>query len=118
MTQIAGRTGHMTYDGAVYTVTVRVTNDGNGGLQCELWAVKDGAAEKTQDVRFLNTYAPPPPPTPTPAPAPEPQATPTPAPGVLPQTGDALPLGLLAGLAAAAAMAAAVLAVLRRRNKQ
>lgn len=118
VTQIAGRTEHMTYDDAVYAVTVRVTNDGNGGLQCELWAVKDGAAEKTQDVRFLNTYAPPPPPTPTPAPAPEPQATPTPAPGVLPQTGDALPLGLLAGLAAAAAMAAAVLAVLRRRNKQ
>ena len=116
--QAAGNTEHMTYDDAVYAVTVRVTNDGKGGLQCELWAVKDGAAEKTQDVRFLNTYAPPPPPTPTPAPAPEPQATPTPAPGVLPQTGDALPLGLLAGLAAAAAMAAAVLAVLRRRNKQ
>lgn len=118
--QTAGNTEHMTYDRAVYTVTVRVTNDGKGGLRCELWAVKDGAAEKTQDVRFLNTYAPPPPPTPTPTPAPEAQATPAaaPLPGLLPQTGDDLPLGLLAGLAILAAAAAAVLAALRRRSKK
>ncbi len=132
--QAAGNTEHMTYDDAVYAVTVRVTNDGNGGLQCELWAVKDGAAEKTQEVRFLNTYAPPPPATATPVPADEPQATsaptpapapqatpaptPAPLPGWLPQTGDDLPLGLLAGLAILAAAAAAVLAALRRRSKK
>lgn len=85
-----------------------------GGLQCELWAVKDGAAEKTQEVRFLNTYAP------TPALAPQATPAPTPAPllGLLPQTGDDLPLCLLAGLAILAAAAVAVLAALRRRSKK
>ena len=36
--QCAGGTAHMTYDATVYTVTVRVTNQPNGGLGAEIWA--------------------------------------------------------------------------------
>ena len=34
--QSAGGTAHMTYDATVYTVTVRVTNQPNGGLGAEI----------------------------------------------------------------------------------
>lgn len=45
-----------TYDTAVYQVTVRVTNAADGGLNTELWAVKDGGTEKTDTIRFENSY--------------------------------------------------------------
>ena len=44
--QCAGGTAHMTYDATVYTVTVRVTNQPNGGLGAEIWAT-GGSSEKT-----------------------------------------------------------------------
>lgn len=123
--QTPGSTEHMTYDDTQYTVTIRVTNSDDGGLQSEVWAVADGAAEKTYQLRFLNTYAPPEEegstPTPTPAPTadPEPAATATPAAGLLgfiPQTGDSLPLTLLVVLVIAAVVAAVVLIALKKRN--
>ena len=107
--QTPGDTPYMTYDDALYTVVVQVTNhrtsDGMG-LQYQIFASRhDDPGNKVAEVRFLNTYAPP-------------AATPTPAPaGTLPQTGDSLPLGLLVGLAVAAAAAVVVLVVLRRRKK-
>lgn len=107
--QTPGDTPYMTYDDALYTVVVQVTNhrtsDGMG-LQYQIFASRhDDPSNKVAEVRFLNTYAPP-------------AATPTPAPaGTLPQTGDSLPLGLLVGLAIAAAAAVVVLVVLRRRKK-
>ena len=58
--QESADTEHMTYDGTVYTVTIRVTNAEGGGLQHEIWATTDDAPDtKVEELRFLNTYAPP-----------------------------------------------------------
>ena len=54
--QEAGNAEHFTYDSAVYTVTVSIENDGNGGLKSVIYAVENGATEKTDDVVFSNTY--------------------------------------------------------------
>lgn len=51
-----------TYDAAVYTVTVRVTNDAKGGLRAEIWAVKNASVQKTETIRFENSYRAPDPP--------------------------------------------------------
>lgn len=45
-----------TYDTAAYQVTVRVTNAEDGGLSAELWAVKGDSTEKTDTIRFENSY--------------------------------------------------------------
>lgn len=141
--QTAGKTGYMTYDDTVYAVQVQVTNtedaDGNLTLAYTVTAYDAGIEDPTQEnktgeLAFLNTYAPPTPtptpatdggqaatPTPTPTPTPEPdpvQATPTAAPllGIIPQTGDALPLTLLVVVLVATAVAIAVLIVAKKRN--
>ena len=54
--QKSGSTARFTYDKAVYTLTVRVQNDEEGGLAAELWAVKEGTTTKTDAVRFQNHY--------------------------------------------------------------
>lgn len=56
ISQEAGNAEHFTYDSAVYTVTVSIENDGNGGLKSVIFAVENGATEKTDDVVFSNTY--------------------------------------------------------------
>ena len=56
ISQEAGNVEHFTYDSAVYTVTVSIENDGNGGLKSVIYAVENGATEKTDDVVFSNTY--------------------------------------------------------------
>ena len=103
--QRAGTTAQMTYDATVYTVTVRVTNQPGGGLGAEIWAT-GATSEKTGLLLFQNRYDPPAAPTATPTAAPTAKPTqkhPThPAPA-LPQTGDALPIGLLWLLLAASA---------------
>ena len=126
--QEIGNTAYMSYDNTVYTVTIRVTNADNGGLQHEIWATTDDDPDtKVQELRFLNTYAPP-----TPAPTDEHPdiaegiengtwgGTPTPKPvSTLPQTSDALPLTALVVVLVLAAAAIVVLVVLRvRKNKQ
>lgn len=97
--QCAGGTAHMTYDATVYTVTVRVTNQPDGGLGAEIWAT-GGSSEKTGLLLFQNRYDPPAAPTSTPAPA---KTTPVPAhpapKPALPQTADPMPVTLLAALA-------------------
>ena len=123
-----GDTAYMSYDNTVYTVTIRVTNADNGGLQHEIWATTDDDPNtKVQELAFLNTYAPP-----TPAPTDEHPdiaegiengtwgGTPTPKPvSTLPQTSDALPLTALVVVLVLAAAAIVVLVVLRvRKNKQ
>ena len=99
--QRAGGTAHMTYDATVYTVTVRVTNQPDGGLGAEIWAT-GGSSEKTGLLLFQNRYDPPAAPTPTPAPA-SAKATPAPAHPApkpsLPQTADPLPVTLLVVMA-------------------
>lgn len=77
--QCAGGTAHMTYDATVYTVTVRVTNQPDGGLGAEIWAT-GGSSEKTGLLLFQNRYDPPAAPTPTPAPAKLPRSPRTPRP--------------------------------------
>ena len=126
--QEIGDTAYMSYDNTVYTVTIRVTNADNGGLQHEIWATTDDDPNtKVQELAFLNTYAPP-----TPAPTDEHPdiaegiengtwgGTPTPKPvSTLPQTSDALPLTALVVVLVLAAVAIVVLVVLRvRKNKQ
>ena len=95
--QRAGTTAQMTYDATVYTVTVRVTNQPGGGLGAEIWAT-GATSEKTGLLLFQNRYDPPAVPTATPTAAPTAKPTqkhPTHLAPVLPQTGDALPIGLL-----------------------
>ena len=54
--QKSGSTDRFTYDKTVYTVTVRVQNDAEGGLTAELWAVKEGTTMKNDAVHFQNHY--------------------------------------------------------------
>lgn len=54
--QKAGTTQNYTYDDAAYTVTVRVINDGKGGLAAEIWAIEDGQQNKTDRIVFANNY--------------------------------------------------------------
>ena len=56
--QDVGETEFYTYDRAVYTVTVRVVNDDNGGLKAEIWAIRDDETEKMENVIFTNVYTP------------------------------------------------------------
>ena len=54
--QKSGSTDRFSYDKTVYTVTVRVQNDAEGGLTAELWAVKEGTTMKNDAVQFQNHY--------------------------------------------------------------
>ena len=54
--QKSGSTDRFTYDKTVYTVTVRVQNDAEGGLTAELWAVREGTTMKNDAVQFQNHY--------------------------------------------------------------
>ena len=54
--QKSGSTDRFTYDKTVYTVTIRVQNDAEGGLTAELWAVKEGTTMKNDAVQFQNHY--------------------------------------------------------------
>ena len=126
--QEIGNTAYMSYDDTVYTVTIRVTNADNGGLQSEIWATTDDDPDtKVQELRFLNTYAPPAPATPAPDDHPEIEqaikdgtwgSTPTPKPAnsLIPQTSDTLPLTALVVVLIVAAVAIVALVVLRKRN--
>lgn len=49
----------ITFDSTIYTVTVRVVNDKEGGLTAEVWAVREGSTEKAESVLFTNVYDPP-----------------------------------------------------------
>lgn len=94
VTQAGSGRPHMTYDTAVYTVTVRVTGRADGGLDTELWAQRGGSTAKAAAVSFVNRYDPPAAPAASAAPAARTakgSAAPT-----LPQTGDAFPVEALA----------------------
>ena len=54
--QKSGSTDRFTYDKTVYTVTVRVQNDAEGGLTAELSSVKEGTTMKNDAVQFQNHY--------------------------------------------------------------
>ena len=87
--QEVGKETNFTYDKTSYTVTVRVVNGENGGLQAEVWAVKADGQDKVDAIRFENTYTNPKTPAkptqkPTQTPNTKPQTKPT-----SPKTGDA-----------------------------
>lgn len=56
VTQVAGSEQDFIYDDAVYTVTVRVVNDGEGGLRAEIWAIEEGGTTKVEKILFNNLY--------------------------------------------------------------
>ena len=115
VTQIAGSTDYMTYDDAVYTVVIQVTNAENGGLTYQVYASRDdNPDEKVAELSFLNTYAPPPPP-PEPEPS-TPSQPETPSDSGIPQTGDTVPLVALTVVLVVAAVAIVVLVVVRGRS--
>lgn len=101
VTQVKGRADHVTYDDTVYTVTVRVTNDGVGGLVAEIWAVGNQSAQKSEEVLFSNRYTPP-----------------TQTPISPPQTGDAANLWPLVAVFVVAAVALGVVLVIAKRYKE
>lgn len=51
-----GNSEDIIYDNSVYEVTVRVINAQEGGLIAEIWAVKDEAEQKVDEIRFINNY--------------------------------------------------------------
>lgn len=122
--QTLGDTQYMTYDETVYYVQIQVVNSENGGLEGSVHANKaENPTEKSSELRFLNTYAPPAPgpaatatPTPTPDPA-TPTVTPAPTTGfTLPQTGDTMPLVTVLVVMLVAAAALVILFVVRKRK--
>ncbi len=48
---------YFTYDKSVFTVTVQVVNDPDGGLSANIVAGKEGTAVKTDSIQFANSYA-------------------------------------------------------------
>lgn len=120
VTQIPGGAEHFTYDGSVYHLTVRVTNDGKGGLRSEFWATRNDETEKTACLLFTNAYRAPVGPTPTPAEPPAPTAAPAAAPrhrGAVPQTGDPVSLALWGLLSLGSLGGCAAACGLKRRKR-
>ena len=81
----AARSGY-SYDDEVYTIEVRVSNDGSGGLQASVVIYEQGGF-KADHIDFENSYQADdvnPTPTPTPTPTPGPTPTPTPTTGPTP----------------------------------
>ena len=85
--QKAGNTKNFIYDKTVYTVTVRVTNAEDGGLNAEIWAIKDVGQDKTDSIKFNNGY----------------KTSENPGTSVV-KTGDTTDITLWAGAAASAAL--------------
>lgn len=81
VTQLVGSETDFIYDDTSYTVTVRVVNDGEGGLTAEIWAIEEGGTVKVEKILFNNIYDVPDPgdgsDSSTPAPSKPAKATPT-----------------------------------------
>lgn len=56
ISQKIGGNSDISYDGTVYTVTVRVLNKEGGGLAAEVWAQKANFQGKMDEISFLNEY--------------------------------------------------------------
>lgn len=52
-----GEQKDFTYDTTVYEVTVRIVNDGKGGLASEIGVKKQGATNKAAEITFNNKYS-------------------------------------------------------------
>lgn len=102
--QEVGETEFYTYDRAIYTVTVRVVNDDNGGLTAEIWAIRDDEMEKTGEVVFTNVYTPEEEPEPDGSSSASTSANPVKKKTNTPKTGDSANLTLWTCLLAASAL--------------
>lgn len=79
ISQEAGEEDYI-YDSSAYRVTVRVVNQNDGTLAAEVWAVRNGTEDKSDEIRFENEYkAPDITVTPKPTVTPEPTVTTKPA---------------------------------------
>ncbi len=129
ISQEAGEEDYI-YDSSAYRVTVRVVNQNDGTLAAEVWAVRNGTEDKSDEIRFENEYkAPDITVTPKPTVTPEPTVTTKPADrtevSVIPKgsgkktesvkTGDETPVSMYVVLFVLSALAAA--AVWRKRSK-
>lgn len=56
--QASGTDPDVAYDTAAYDVDVYVTEDDNGSMRTETIAYKNGAQEKSDGCRYVNTYTP------------------------------------------------------------
>lgn len=90
ITQKKGTASPWTYDQTVYEVTVRIVNDQDGMLNAEVWAVRAGSGQKSDQIRFTNRYD-----APEIYEAPKIYVTPT---AISPHTGDTAVIGIYAGL--------------------
>lgn len=85
-----GEDATVEYDETVYTVVIRVTDNGEGAIVSEVFSVTDEKGNTVEDGKmvFTNTVKPEETPKPspevTPSPEPTPEVTPTPAPEVTP----------------------------------
>lgn len=95
--QKTGNNKNFTYDKSIYIVTVRVVNDGMGGLAAEIWAIQDGSQNKTDKISFENIWT-------------------QPAVKTQVKTGDSTNPGVLAAIALCAAAVAAVSWAARRKK--
>lgn len=109
ISQKVGNAANYTYDTSVYSVTVRVVNSEDGGLAAEVWAVKDGASDKVEEITFSNEYK-----------APEgpkkPEDPKKPIVITAPQTGDMANVNLFIGLLAASALTLVFVVLKTRRD--
>lgn len=126
--QKAGSSETCTYDDAVYSLTVYITNAEDGsGLEATAVLYPETDGEKLPGVEFVNAYevvAPSATPEPTPEPTAEPTQEPTPEPtqapaqpSNLPKTGDTFMPLLYVGLGAASLGMVVVLLLVRRNKK-
>ena len=106
ISQKTGSTANYIYDTAVYTVTVRVVNSEDGGLTAEVWAAKNGAADKAEAIVFNNEYK-----------APSDSKTPEKLEST-PKTGDGADVRLFMALTALSAATLALIGWKTRREKR
>ena len=117
--QDVGETEFYTYDRAIYTVTVRVVNDDEGGLTAEIWAIRDDETEKMENVVFTNVYTPEEEPEPDGSSSASTSAKPLVKKPNTPKTGDSANLTLWTCLLAASALGIiTLLAALLKRNQK
>ncbi|MBU5479800.1 Spy0128 family protein [Blautia sp. MSJ-19] len=141
--QIKGTQKNLQYDENVYEVMVRIINDDRGGLTSEIWAVKNGMLDKTDQILFTNRLLPVSTPTAKPTSTPKPTNTPKPTATVIPvrrnnsggtttttvvshsvktvkspKTGDNTPLEVFAGILLLSGVTAAAVIVLRKKQKR
>lgn len=121
VSQVKGNSKNMEYDSSRYEVIVRVTNGDNGDLVSEIWAVRDHADSKTDEIIFVNRQAKEVQPSATAKPTVS-QSTSTVVSHSVktvssPKTGDNTPVEVFVGILILAAVTAVSAVILRKKHK-